>query len=100
MRYSISAAASFSAAVPSRIRSPSAARATSRALLSSREGAGEPISCGQKWFSCARAAEWKVRAAMPGAPRDASRARSSAAARVVKVSAITRFGGYTPDATP
>jgi hypothetical protein len=92
LRTSISAATSRSVAVSTRSRQRSAARPSIRPLNSSTRGAGPPTTIGQKWLSCARAAEWKVRAGTPPAPSARNRARSSAAARVVKVSAITRAG--------
>jgi hypothetical protein len=57
-------------------------------------------SVGQKKFSCASAAAWKVRAATPLTPIARSRPRISPAALVVKVTAITRWGEYAPVSTP
>ncbi len=48
--------------------------------------------CGQKYDSCERADAWKVRAETPPAPSALRRPRSSAAARDVKVSAMTLLG--------
>jgi hypothetical protein len=91
-RHSISAAMSRSVAVSSLSRTVSAACASRRALLSSSRGMVPPITCGQKKFSCERADAWKVRAETPVAPSIRSLPRSSPAARLVKVSAITRPG--------
>ena len=100
LRHSISAATSRSTAVSSFIRTDSAACAIAGPFAARMRGVEPPMTRGQKKFSWASAAAWKVRALTPPAPSARSRVRSSPAARVVKVSAIMRSGSKAPVATP
>ena len=58
-----------------------------------------PWRSGQKCRRWARAAAWKVRAAIPGRPSPASRSAISPAALSVKVTTRTRRGSTAPVAT-
>ena len=69
-----------------------AASASTWALWSTTSGSAPPTAWGQKYCSWRSAAEWKVRACTPWAPRSLSRARISEAARAVKVTARVRWG--------
>ena len=80
LRHSISEATSRSVGTSTLSCTRSAASPSSRPLYSSTRGAEPPTTIGQKWLSCASAAEWNVRAGTPPAPSARSRARSSAAA--------------------
>ena len=103
LAHSTSAAASRSSGSPADSRSRLAASAMSPIFDSMTCGTGPPTAPGQKWVSWRSAAEWNVRAwtrssPAPGTavPSCRSRARSSAAARVVKVTARTRAGSAAP----
>ncbi len=58
-----------------------------------------PMTRGAKYCSWRRAKAWKVRACTPPAPSARSRARSSPAARAVKVTASSWPGGTAPERT-
>ena len=98
--HSISAARSRAVVRSARRPARAAASVTSRALLSTSSGIALPDSSrGAKKRTWRSAAAWKVRAWTPSTPSAASRARSWAAARAVKVTASTCRVGTSPEST-
>ena len=65
-------------------------------LVVIKSGVRPPKTEGQKKRSCFRAAEWTVRAATVGTPRERRRARISPAALAVKVRARIFCGSMVP----